>query len=132
MATSLEGSDAGGMRKHYTKAQRAELVALVARGEATPRSAAARLGVSESTAYYWLKRNGQHPVGLIATAPRPRPTAAPAFARLVPATEANPAITVRVGDAVIAVGHHFDAELLVSGARAPFFQPMAGDGTLSA
>jgi transposase-like protein len=101
------------MRKHYTEAQRAELVALVARGEATPRAAAARLHVAESTAYYWLKRNGRHPVALIAATPRrPRPIAAPAFARLVPATEASPAIMVRVGAAVIAVEHHFDAELL--------------------
>jgi len=102
------------MRKHYTEAQRAELVALVARGEATPRAAAARLGVSESTAYYWLKRRDRHPAVRIAatTSPRPRPTAGPAFARLVPATEANPAIVVRVGDAVIAVAHAFDADLL--------------------
>ena len=101
------------MRKHYTEAQRTELIALVARGAATPRAAAARLGVSESTAYYWLKRSGQQPVALIAATPRrPRPTATPAFVRLVPATEASPAIMVRVGDAVIAVEHHFDAELL--------------------
>jgi hypothetical protein len=31
---------------------------------------------------------------------------------LVPAAEANPAIVVRVGDAVIAVAHPFDADLL--------------------
>jgi transposase-like protein len=114
VATSRRGTDPGRMRKHYTEAQRAELVALVARGEATPRAAAARLGVSESTAYYWLKRRDRHPAVRIAatTSPRPRPTAGPAFARLVPATEANPAIVVRVGDAVIAVAHAFDADLL--------------------
>jgi len=43
------------MRKHYTETQRAELIALVARGEASPRGAATRLGIPESTAYYWLK-----------------------------------------------------------------------------
>ena len=112
MATSTSGTDTGRMRKHYTEAQRAELVALVARGEATPRAAAARLGVTESTAYYWLKRGGQRPGALIAATPRSRPTAAPTFARLMPATEASPAIVVRVGDAVIAVAHPFDADLL--------------------
>jgi transposase-like protein len=104
------GTDAGRMRKHYTEAQRAELVALVARGEATPRAAAARLGVTKSTAYYWLKRGGRRRGALIAATPRP--TAAPTFARLVPATQASPAIVVRVGDAVIAVAHPFDADLL--------------------
>jgi transposase-like protein len=112
------------MRKHYTESQRAELIALVAHGEATPRAAAARLGVAESTAYYWLKRRGRRPVALavadarprpgpVADArPRARPVAAPAFARLVPATQASAALTVRVGDAAIAVAHDFDAELL--------------------
>jgi transposase-like protein len=114
MATSARGADPGRMRKHYTEAQRAELVALVARGEATPRAAAERLHVAESTAYYWLKRSGRHPAARIAatTSRRPRPAAGPAFARLVPATEASPAIVVRVGDAVIAVAHPFDADLL--------------------
>ena len=102
------------MRKHYTKAQRAELVALVARGEATPRAAAGRLGVTESTAYYWLKRSGLHSAALVVGKPRlrPRPIGAPTFARLVPATEASRAISVRVGDVVIAVQRDFDAELL--------------------
>jgi transposase-like protein len=98
------------MRKHCTETQRAELVALVTRGEATPRAAAERLHVAESTAYYWLKRSGRHPAVRTAatTSRQPRPT----FARLVPATEATPAIVVRVGDAAIAVAHAFDAELL--------------------
>jgi transposase-like protein len=102
------------MRKRYTEAQRTELVALVTRGEATPRAAAERLHVAESTAYYWLKRSGRRPTARIAatTSRRPTPTAAPAFARLVSSSEASPAIEVRVGDAVIAVAHAFDADLL--------------------
>jgi transposase len=114
MATSGRGTDPDRMRKHYTEGQRAELIALVARGEAAPRAAAARLGVAESTAYYWLRRGGRHSVALIAGArrPRPKPITAPAFARLVRATEASPAIMVRVGDAVIVVAHPFDADLL--------------------
>jgi transposase len=99
------------MRKHYTEAQRAALVAVVARGEASPRVAAARLGVSESTAYYWLKRSRRESVALV-VAKRPRPIAAPAFARLVPATKEGAAIAVRVGDATIAVARGFDPELL--------------------
>jgi transposase-like protein len=97
MEIGSSGTDTGRMRKHYTDAQRAELVALVARGEATPRAAAARLGVTESTAYYWLKRGGRRPGALNAATPRSRPTAAPTFARLVPAREASPAIVVRRG-----------------------------------
>lgn len=114
MEIGSSGTDTGRMRKNYTEAQRTELVALVTRGEATPRAAAARLGVSESTAYYWLKRRDRRPTAQIAATPRPRPrpTAGLAFARLVPATEANPAIVVRVGDAVITVAHPFDADLL--------------------
>jgi transposase-like protein len=114
MATRARGTDPGRMRKHYTEAQRAELVALVTRGEATPRAAAERLRVAESTAYYWLKRSGRPPALRTAgtKSRRPRPTTAPAFARLVPATEASPALVVRVGDAVIAVAHAFDADLL--------------------
>jgi transposase-like protein len=114
MEIGSSGTNTGRMRKHYTEAQRAELIALVTRGEATPRVAAARLGVSESTAYYWLKRRDRRPrpTALIAVTPRPRPAAGPAFARLVPATETNPAIVVRVGDAAIAVAHPFDADLL--------------------
>ena len=102
------------MRKHYTETQRAELVALVARGEASPRVAATRLGVAESTAYYWLKRSRRLPVAVVVAKapPRAKPTAAPGFARLVPAAATSPAITIRVGDATIVVAHDFDAELL--------------------
>jgi transposase-like protein len=102
------------MRKHYTETQRAELLALVARGQASPRAAAARLGIPESTAYYWLRRSGRQPIALVVAKPPPRarPTAASGFARLVPATAASPAITIRVGDAAIVVVPDFDAELL--------------------
>jgi len=102
------------MRKHYTEAQRAELVALVARGEASLRVAATRLGIPESTAYYWLKRSRRPPVAVVVAKapPRRRPITAPGFARLVPATAAVTTITIRVGEAVISVAHGFDAELL--------------------
>jgi transposase-like protein len=44
---------------HHTEAQRAELVELVTTGQATIRGAAARRGVADSTAYYWITRTGQ-------------------------------------------------------------------------
>jgi len=103
------------MRKHYTEAQRVELVALVARGEASPRVAATRLGIPESTAYYWLKRSRRRPPVAVVVAkapPRRRPITAPGFARLVPATAAVTTITIRVGEAAISVAQGFDAELL--------------------
>jgi len=114
MATDARGADPGRMRKHYTEAQRAELITLVARGAASPRAAAARLAVPESTAYYWLKQSRRPAVALAMAQPGPRPrvTTAPAFARLVPGAKPSRAITVRVGDAVIAVRQGFDAELL--------------------
>jgi hypothetical protein len=102
------------MRKHYTETQRAELVALVTRGEASPRVAATRLGIPESTAYYWLKRSRRPPVAVVVAkaSPRATPIAVPGFARLVPATAVSPAMTIRVGDVAIVVAHDFDAELL--------------------
>jgi len=110
------------MRKHYTTAQRAELTSLVASGQATPRAAAARLGVPESTAYYWL-RAGNRRAPTIALAPRStrphtlahRPVASvtpPTFARLVRAVDRASLILLRVGDVVLEVRPGFDAALL--------------------
>jgi transposase-like protein len=106
------------MRKHYTKTQRAELVDLVTSGRATPRAAAARLGVAESTAYYWLKREGRS-LALAVPASGNRhvlakaaPTITPTFARLVPAAEVCASITLRIGGVVIEVRPGFDHALL--------------------
>ena len=106
------------MRKHYTKAQRAELVNLVTRGRATPRAAAARLGVTESTAYYWLKCAGRS-LALAVPASghqhvqaKAAPAITPTFARLVPAAEVRGSITLRVGGVVIEVRSGFDHALL--------------------
>jgi transposase-like protein len=102
------------MRRKYTEKQRSELVKLVTAGGATVSEAAARLGVTPSTAYYWTK-------SATAAAPwRARrshgssgwPPAAPAFARVVSSGEAGAAIVVRVGAAEIQVRRDFDAELL--------------------
>jgi transposase-like protein len=108
------------MRKHYTQAQRAELIELVTSGQATPRMAAAQLGVTESTADYWLKcaRQRQPALVPVARSTRPRPSdrarssATPVFARLVRASEAPGAITLRVGGAIVEVRPGFEPVLL--------------------
>lgn len=102
------------MRKHYTKGQRAELIGLVTSGLATPRTAAARLGVAESTAYYWLKRaRGSLALAVpVSRCPNSAAKAQPTFARLVPAAELSPPITLRAGGVVIEVRSGFDQALL--------------------
>jgi transposase-like protein len=107
-----------GLTKHYTEDQRTALVELVTTGQATPRAAAAQLGVTESTAYYWLKRARKRPalalvrqVARAGSATRSRLTA-PTFARLTRATEAPSAITLRVAGAEIEVRSGFDPALL--------------------
>ena len=92
------------MRKHYTQAQRAELIDLVTSGRATPRVAAARLGVAEPTVYYWLKRARQSLALAVAERlARMPPKAQPTFVRLIPAAEMHPGIVLRVGGVVIEV-----------------------------
>jgi len=102
------------VRKHYTKAQRAELIDLVTSGQTTTRRAAARLGIAESTAYYWLKRaRGSLALAVRqAGAPRTIAKTRPTFARLIPAAEMCPPITLRAGGAVIEVRPGFDHALL--------------------
>ena len=110
------------MRKHYTTAQRAELTSLVASGQATPRAAAARLGVPKSTAYYWLRTVGRRATAIVLTRRNARPSAAagrppagdtpPPFARLVRAAEWTSPITLRVGGIALEVRPGFDAGLL--------------------
>jgi len=106
------------MRKHYTEDQRTALVELVTTGQATPCAAAAQLGVTESTAYYWLKRARKRPalamvrqVARAGAATRSR-SAAPTFARLMRVTEAPSAITLRVAGTEIEVRSGFDPVLL--------------------
>lgn len=106
------------MRKHYTEDQRIALVELVTTGQATPRAAAAQLGVTESTAYYWIKCARKRPalalvrqVARAGTPTRSRPMAA-TFARLVRATESPSAITLRVAGTEIEVRPGFDPALL--------------------
>lgn len=117
------------MRKQYTEEQRAELVRLVRRDEVPLRRAAARLGVAESTAYYWMKQpatarqrtatkprsaTAEHQRGAppLASRTAAKATRAVAFARLIPASEAEPSLVLCVGAARLEVRAGFDAALL--------------------
>jgi transposase-like protein len=63
------------------------------------KAVASRMGVKESTAYYWMKRA--------------RAARAPEFARVVPrSAEAKASMVIEVGGAVIRLESGFDAELL--------------------
>lgn len=111
--------DHSGMRKRYTAAFQAELVKVVADGEASTAQAAARLGVAASTAYKWMRQaricgpveeRAEQPIQQTRLA-RP-PVAAPKFARLVRAAEPAAKIELRVAGVAILVGRGFDGELL--------------------
>ncbi|HEX4116478.1 MAG TPA: transposase [Solirubrobacteraceae bacterium] len=105
------------MRKRYTGEQRRALVDLVTDGRATVSEAAARLGVTASTAYLWVKQAA-------AAAPRRRgaekrdPSRSgaqlvpPTFVQLVRDGDVAAPIAVRVGNAEVQVRRGFDADLL--------------------
>jgi transposase-like protein len=63
------------------------------------KTVAMRMGVKESTAYYWMKRA--------------RAARVPEFVRVVPQSAVKASILVEVGGAVIRLESGFDAELLV-------------------
>jgi transposase-like protein len=105
------------MRRHYTGEQRSELIDLVATGRATVSAAAKRLGVTASTAYYWMKQAGAGRPRRRATVRHARsgtrqPLVSPTFARLVRAGDLASTIAVRVGGAEVEVRRGFDADLL--------------------
>jgi transposase-like protein len=95
------------MRRRYTSEQRTQLVGLVAGGDLTVPEAAARLGVTSSTAYNWVAESRK--LRRRSTSQR---VAEPTFVRLVSSASADTTITVRVGAAEIQVGRGFDRELL--------------------
>jgi len=71
--------------------------------------------VLPSTAYNWMRRERATVRGLQAhrsPTPEGRPVAEPTFVRLVPSSEVQAAIAVRVGGAEIRVRRDFDADLL--------------------
>ena len=86
----------------HGQGERSELIrAVTKRGEAVA-IAAARLGVSVSTAYRWIRL----------AAEATTPALALQFVEVVPERAARPAIVVRVGGAEIEVRAGFDAQLL--------------------
>jgi|SRR5450755_4398846 len=86
----------GGMRKQY----RGRLIAEVRATGEPVRKVAERLGISVSSAYFWMKD---------------APASAPRFAKLVRIPSAATAeLAVQVGAATIRVATGFDAELLRS------------------
>jgi transposase-like protein len=99
------------MRRQYTGKQRSQLVELVIGGHATVSEAAARLGVTSSIAYYWLKRGMGGSRGAQERSVPRRVAARGAgtrFVRLVPSVAADAAIAIRVGGAEIQVRQGFD------------------------
>lgn len=92
------------MRKHYTPSQRTELIRSVRIQHAPVRAAASRLGVTESTAYRWLRHETARPTP---AAPRP-----PTFVRLVPAAATEARLQLRIGEVEVDVRPGFDAALL--------------------
>ena len=83
------------------------MVDLVASGDVTVPEAAARLGVTSSSAYNWVAESRK--LRRRSTAQR---VAGPTFVRLVSGAAADATITVRVGAAEIQVRRGFDGELL--------------------
>jgi transposase-like protein len=87
------------MGKRYKARERERLVAAVRTSGEPVKVVAERLGVRESTAYYWVKQ-----------ARRAEP---PTFARVIPrAQERSPSLRIDVGGVVIQLDASFDAALL--------------------
>lgn len=92
------------MRRNYTQAEREELIRGVTKRRESVPAAAAKLGVSVSTAYGWVR----------AASARLPTTEAPTFVQLVPATVRDASLVLRVGEVEIEVRAGFDAALLRS------------------
>jgi transposase-like protein len=87
------------MGQRYKAKERERLIEAVHASAEPVKVIAKRLGVKESTAYYWMKR-----------ARRAEP---PKFVRVVPTTQTSRAsLSVDVGGVLIRVDAGFDAELL--------------------
>ena len=88
------------MGKRYKARERERLVEMVRASGESVKVVAKRLGVRESTAYYWMKR-----------ARRAEP---PKFARLVPmGREPRTSLSIDVGGVTIRLDAGFDAAMLL-------------------
>ena len=103
------------MRRRYTQEERDELIRAVTRRREPVAAAAARLGISTSTAFRWVRAVADAPSAPSGdvTAPAAR---GPTFVELVPASATVRArvarLVIRVGGAEIEVGAGFDPALL--------------------
>ena len=106
--------DHAGMRRHYTDEQRSELIGLVTTRRATVPQAAARLGVTASTAYNWIRRAAAPRTAAHRASGARRVSAAPAltFVEVARPVDREAALLVRVAGIAIEVRHRFDADLL--------------------
>jgi transposase-like protein len=87
------------MGKRYEAKVRARLIDEVRASGNSVKAVAERMGVNESTAYFWMKRA--------------RAIKAPEFAIVVPTRGAKSApVCIEIGRAVIRLERGFDAELL--------------------
>jgi len=87
------------MGKRYKAKERVRLIETVRTSGEAVKVVAQRLGVRESTAYYWMKRA--------------RSVAQPQFARVVPtATMSKASLSIEVEGVVIRLDAGFDAALL--------------------
>jgi transposase-like protein len=100
------------MRRQYTDEQRAELVGLVRGRRATVVQAAARLGVTTSTAYNWMRSAAKGGSGGGRLGGAMTSSTAPAFVELVRANDRGSMLRVRVSGVEIEVRRGFDGELL--------------------
>ena len=87
------------MRRRYTARQREQLIEAVRTSGEPVAAAAERLGVTASTAYFWMKAA--------------RATSQPQFVRLIPESRSGSAsLVLRVRGVAIRVEAGFDADLL--------------------
>jgi transposase-like protein len=87
------------MSKRYRAKEREHLIETVRASGEPVKVIAQRMGVKESTAYFWMKR---------ARSARP-----PEFARVIPTAErAKASMSIEVGGVVIRLEDGFDATLL--------------------
>jgi transposase-like protein len=110
VAATEAGADTARVRRNYTKAERDELIRGVTRRREKVPEAAAKVGVSVSTAYGWVRAARTRR----SETSTERPPEAPTFVQLVPAMAREASLVLRVGEVEIEVRAGFDAALLRS------------------
>jgi transposase-like protein len=87
------------MSKRDKTKEREQLIETVRTSGEPVKVVAKRMGVKESTAYFWMKRA--------------RAARAPEFARAIPTAErANASMSIEVGGVIVRLGSGFDPDLL--------------------